>query len=1245
MKSVNRVLMSLAMIVLCYFSISAQATTGTLRGTVVDSSGGVIVGATVVVKNDSTGVGPTAVTNSDGGFSLTSLNPGAYTVSVESKGFKRAVTNGVSVNAGVVSSVDVTLEAGNISETVVITTNSDQVLQTEQSQISATVDARRIQDLPSNGAGGGLDTLALTIPGVVPNRVGGTNTNGTGLSVNGNRGRSNNFQIDGSDNNDLSVAGPALFVDFQDSVQEYQVITNNFDARYGRNQGAIINVITKGGTNDFHGSAFWHHQNDQALNSLNNIQKRSGTTELDPNLWNVFGGTVGGPVYLPGFGEGVPYLWSGKDKAFFFFAYQGIRNPASFTSSSTSLGILPTEFARLQSTFPGNAVMSTIANFSPWAIPGAQLNSFVAGTPANALINTNPSAGCPRAIASGSTPPVGCAGYVSIINPSTGQPFIINGPYDVLNFGTAVAPVLFQAAQYQRTRSVSYNEDYWSLRFDVQASSKDNLTFRYLKQSSVSVNGVGTISTGFNGDLPAGSTNYGGTWVHQLNSSMSNDFRFSYQRIGVEFGGGCQASTPGCIPGPSDIGQALANVAFPVALGITKANTMPTIGPATNLPQGRIGKVYQFADNLSWVKGKHSMTFGYEYKFLDTLTPFLPNYNGSYSYNSLQRLQNNAPNAVSLVDGDPTLAFVERDHYAFVQDDFKIRPNLTLNLGLRYEYTGQPINILHEQGLERENDPARRLYLPSLPIANRVTPIIPADKNNFAPRFGFAYTPRFWKSLFGEDATVFRGGYSIAYDAAFYNILVNVMSAAPFAAALTVPTASLPATGHPAALPANPFGNVVRAAAAASNLLPRGQLDPRYLQRTDVAPDFHSPFAQQWSFGMQRLFGRKHIAEVRYVGNKGVGLFQNVNGNFFIAPLVNGFTRSGLTFPSFANLLPAGTVAQVCTNDPATVAVDESACNGRQFRTGGVTTRANSAGSNYHSMQARYNGRFFKDSFLMGASYTWSKTIDDASEIFAFADIFSPNAQNPFCLNSCERSLSNLDRPHAFSMNFVFDVPFFKAQKGFVGHLLGGWQFNSVYLLTSGSAFTPNNNIAGNLGLGTTYLTSGDRAFMGNPNADRGSVAISQLDAFMVFAIPCNPNPCTIANRGFWSMNQLQATGLSVAVNPSDVRYVINGPGSALYFGTPFGNAPRNTERGPILNNLNFSVFKNIRVMENVKIQLRGEAFNVLNHPNPGVGVASGGFLPNINLTAAGVAGAEFNNYDDISYANRVIQVGLRIVF
>jgi hypothetical protein len=296
-------------------------------------------------------------------------------------------------------------------------------------------------------------------------------------------------------------------------------------------------------------------------------------------------------------------------------------------------------------------------------------------------------------------------------------------------------------------------------------------------------------------------------------------------------------------------------------------------------------------------------------------------------------------------------------------------------------------------------------------------------------------------------------------------------------------------------------------------------------------------------------------------------------------------------------------------------------------------------------MQARYNGRFLSNSLNLSASYTWSKTIDDASEIFAFGggDILSPNAQNPFCVNRCERGLSGLDRPHAFASSFIYDVPWKKEQRGIVGKLAGGWQINGTYILTSGAAFTPGQTSNGTFGLGNTYLTAGDRPFLTNPNADLRQVGISQIDAFLLNRISSVTNP-----NGFISLTALNATGQQVAVSPNDVKYIFSGPGAAKIFGTPFGSAGRGIERGPIFNQLNASVFKNIKIFESLTLQLRGEAFNVLNHPQPGIGsaVTSGtNHLPSINVNNAGVSGAAFGERGDQTYARRVIQVGLRVIF
>ncbi len=1249
----------------------AQATTGTLRGVVTDPNGGVVAGATVMAKSQTTGVTTPSTTNGEGQYVISNLPPGKYTVTVESTaGFSKKAVTDVNVPIGVTTDLAIALSLGSPTETVTVTSTGEEIITRDQAQISTTFETRKIEDLPSNGAGGGLDTLALLAPGVVASRNSGVNTDGAGLSINGNRGRSNNFQIDGSDNNDLSIGGPSLFVNNSSQVAEYQVVSSNFSAQYGRNSGGIINIVTKSGGNDFHGDLTEYHRDNYKLNSLTNLERRNAQAHPSRDLYNAFGGTAGGPIWLPKFGEGGKSIWKGKDRAFFFFAYQGIRNPSSFIARGAGLAILSSEFARLGTNFPGNTAITAITNLSPFAAKhgnvrvrtdAAQVAARGGAAPSAFYFGVLPTGCTTRVIPVGATPAGTCAAltYTTYLNPQTGAPFLTGGPYDVINLGSGTGtstpvPNLYQAGFPERDWAAPYTENSWSYRVTVKATEKDNVDFRHLYQKQLNLNNGGS-SNGFTYDVPATSKNLGGTWTRNISNAVVNEFKATTQDLRVEFGGADSSLGAFAIPKPANIGSTIANITFGGSLvGVRNSSTaLATIGGATNLPQGRLVKVYQFADTLSMSKGRHSFVMGAEFKHLINKVPFLPLYQGQFTFSTTSattRLINNAPSAISLTAGEPVTTYKENDQYYFFQDDFKLRPNLTLNLGVRYEYTGQPINQLHDITLARESGSSKAIFDPTLPIDVRTIPFVPPDKNNWAPRIGFAYTPHWGKKLFGEDATVIRGGFAISYDPAFYNILLNLQNVAPYSAALALSNANALAstTTSPLPLPGNPTGDNNQARAIASGVLPLGKLNPIYLTQTKVAPNFHSPYSEQFSFGIQRQINRSNVLEVRYVGTQGVGLFQNVNDNFFIRSLVNGVDLTaalgaGYTFPSFSNLLPAGTTFQTCVDDPLTLFVNESTCNGRQKRQAGITVRDNGAHSTYHSMQSRYSGRFMKNALSVNASYTWSKTIDNASEIFAFADISSPNSQNPFDRGNGERALSNLHRPHAFSASFIYDVPLFKEQRGALGHLLGGWQINGVQIATSGNPFTPNQSSNGSYGLGTAYLTSGDRPFISNPNAPVNTVAIAATDAWALYA----DSPFVNGNSNvFYSVNTHNQGGGWVPVNLSDVRFVINSLGSAKIFGTPFGTMPRNYLHGPGINQLNMSLFKTTKVGERLKVQIQASAFNVLNHPNPGYGVNANGYLPNATLENAGSRnGNAFNDFGDINLSRRVIQFGLRIIY
>jgi hypothetical protein len=288
----------------------------------------------------------------------------------------------------------------------------------------------------------------------------------------------------------------------------------------------------------------------------------------------------------------------------------------------------------------------------------------------------------------------------------------------------------------------------------------------------------------------------------------------------------------------------------------------------------------------------------------------------------------------------------------------------------------------------------------------------------------------------------------------------------------------------------------------------------------------------------------------------------------------------------------------------------------------------------------RYAGRFLKNNLSVSAAYTFSKTLDNTSEVFAFSSENTVISQNPYDYTKGEKSISNLHRPHIASLSFIYDVPFMKEQRGLLGHLLGGFQINGNYVYNSGRPYTPSQTFSVNfLGFSNTYsTTSGNdalRAFLGNQGAPVGTVGISQVDADRAFGVG------VLDINGFYSFNALN-NGNIVPVSRNDVRFIINGPGAARIFGTPFGNVPRNYLRTPAIDQLNLGLFKTTRIAERVKLQFRAELYNALNHPQAGFGVTRQTQLPDIQLEDAGFTFADPNQID---LARRVVQFGLRLIF
>jgi outer membrane receptor protein involved in Fe transport len=1155
---------------------------------VTDPTGAVVPDADITAREVTTGLETKTRSNNEGIYQLPRLKPGLYTIAVQKQGYKRQEFQQVNVQIGADTTIEAVLQAGQVSETVTVTATGEELLQKEQVQISNTFEERKVADLPANGAGAGIDTLALLAPGVVPG-FGNVNSNGTTLSVNGNRARSNNFTIDGGDNNDLSIGGPSFFVDNADSVAQFSVVTNNFSAEYGRNQGAIVNIVTKQGTNAFHGNATWYHQNNNFLNSLNNIEKRGGNkTGPDPGIYNLWDGTFGGPIK--------------KDRLFFFGSFQYITLPANVTLQSGSPTIAPQSLGPLSAAYPNNAAVQALTHLSAFAIP---------------LGNPVPRADKPQ--------------------------------------GTVVIGGVSYATAYpQRVVGEPFSEPEFGVRGDFKINDKNSIWYRQLYQKANNTNSLAG-SAGFTGNIPASGRLGTASFTTQISNTAVNEFRFTSTRLAVVFGGGC--SGPNCIPDPASILSTVSRINF-TGLHDSSGVSLQSIGAATNLPQGRIVNSYQFTDNFSKIMGRHQVKVGADIRRLTNSVPFLPNVNGSFTFSSAARLAANDPSTVQLAVGKTTLDYTETDTYFYGQDDWKIKDNLTFNLGVRYEYSGQPINLIHDLTVARESNPSTATWLQSLPLDVRTFPKIPAATHNFAPRLGFAYTPRFSegrfaKWLFGEqDRTVISGGYSIAYDPAFYNILLNVSTSSPV---VFLNTTSNPAPGGTVLFPlpnAVPTGSSVHAFASSAGLIASNTFDPRTFNRTIVSPNFHSPYSQQWSFRLQREFSRNNVVEIRYVGTHGVGLFETLNANPRFDRLYNGFSAGGFNFPAFKQLIPAGLVPLTCSNiagNPNNFA----SCNGREFQSSLVRSRENTSQSIYHGLQTHWQGRIASQ-LSVGASYTFAKALDNASEIFSFTEIAVP--QDPFSRKN-ERGYSGFDRRHAMALNFIWDAPFFKNKQGWMRTALGGWQLNGTYFLASGQRYTAQSQFNTFFVPGYSDATfdnsffgeDSQRPFVGSLSAPRGSVGISGGDALLAGLV--DPSVAKkVSPTAFYSMNALNASnGLSlVTVSKDQVRYIVNGPMTDTIFGTPFGNALRNNEMGPILNNVNLGVFKNFRIKERITFQARLEAFNALNHPNPGVGSALGAglgsALPNAFVEQAGSPDG-FADFGGITYARRVVQVGFKLIF
>jgi len=692
---------------------------------------------------------------------------------------------------------------------------------------------------------------------------------------------------------------------------------------------------------------------------------------------------------------------------------------------------------------------------------------------------------------------------------------------------------------------------------------------------------------------------------------MVNEARVGFNRLNVDFGG----NSLGTVPTATDLNQAVTNVSF-----LNNFNGVPFLGlgPATNIPQSRIVNTWQFQDNWNYVLGKHSFKAGVNWTYQRSPNTFLPDINGQFRFNSFGDLSvplsvnpasvgcpsadpasctpgfvTNQPDRVRIANGPSTLDFREYDTFAYAGDDWKIAQNLTLNLGLTWTFYGQPENLFNQLTTQQQTG-SNPFWNPALPLSVTTDPTVPAIYSSFGPSFGFAYNPHWGGFLTGNGKTTIRGGYRYLYDPPYYNIFLNESTSAP---EVFLNSLAKPAT-HP--LPAAPIGPNVRTSLASSIQL--GVFDPRTTAETNVSPNFGPDKVNTWSLGIERELTRNSAVEVRYSGNHAYDLFQSVNGNPYLgtnaAPgLLQDFPGA---IPNSSSLTPCPSTAQIGPG----AGTDVGRVNCGQ---GVLLSRNNGGYSNYEGVQVEFRANNLFKQLTMRMGYSFSKNLDNVSEIFSTFGGGNSLAysQNPFNSGAGEYSYSGLDFPNTWTVLFTEELPFFKEQHGFMGHLLGGWGLSGDYIIASGQRYTPvqGSELAlftapGNFydsGFINNFVgTDIARPFLGSLNAPASAVGIFGGDACALFG---SAAACNAPANQLLSLNQLNISGQAVSVNNNQVRYIMNGGESQSIFGTPFGTA-RNLSSDAISNIGNFSMFKSFKLGERASFQMHATMLNVFNHQN-----------------------------------------------
>lgn len=1114
----------MALLLVCSMFTMAQSTTANLTVTANDASGAVVTDATVTARHVETGITRTAKTGAEGRAMFNAMPIGAYEITIEKTGFAKVTRTGVILTLNQNAVLEQQLKPAQVGESITVTEDAP-LVNTTSSEVGVQFDSKRLTDLPTSGLGalgGGFRdvwSFGLSAPGVSQINEGNTGfAAGTDYAVNGARVRSNNFILDGQDVNEPGVSGVAVAFNNPDAVQEFKMTTSQFSAEYGRNSGSVVSVVTKSGTNSFHGSGYWFH-NSNPLNSLSNTDKAANFTKAPLRIENQIGGTFGGPIV--------------KNKTFFFGSLQ--RWTDRQLGSGSTITSAPTA--------AGRALLQANGGNRPFV---------------QALLNHLPAA----ATASG-TPVTYCFSPAQWNGP--GAP-----PQASAGCGAGFVPIVVPVGSITGANRVKFDSWQWSTRLDHQITANHSLSGRYLFNDA--------DSSGQGQATPAGLANISPTRSQAatigLTSSLTqrwlNEFRMSWNRSAT-------ATDP---QDPNSLTIPSIEVADLGLNGFNAVGTRTAIGYGVNLPQSRINNIYQITNNQSYSMGNHSLRYGVDFRRNSISSDFNPNVRGQLRFSTLTNLVADYADLTAqlnrfLPGGQAIMQYDWNDYAFFFQDDWKVTPHFTLNMGLRYELPGNSIESIYRVSdrIFQANGSNPTFLYNSRP--NR-------DTNNLAPRFGFNWNPQFRDTgiigwITGGNKTVVRGGFTRAFDFTFLNMALNVTSAFPFQAAFSIPNTANVSSAL--------FNQTLSTANIACTALATGQAVAKCLNQTRVAPDFRAPYADQFSVDVQRELGANNVFRIGWIATKGTGLFTSAEGN----PVQR---------------CPTGAIASCPRAD--------------NFQ-GVIRMRGNYGSSIYHSLQTSFERRL-SGGLNGGVHYTYSSFIDDGSEVFNPSTGEVATRQDPLDpLKTGERARSTYDRPHRISGNVRYELPWMKSQSGVVGRILGGWTLSTSTTFQSGSPFTILNGAdPGNVLRGSLVGNAIRPNFAPGVTADQlRGMTVEQVRA-AILAAPCQflCTPTSVGNVGLF----FRATSMGAAAG---------GPTQA----NPIGNVPRNLLRADGLVSIDFSTAKDIKIVEGHSLQFRVDMFNLPNHRNFGIPSATANATPQTFLNEKATNGGNRRIFMGLKYS------------